>query len=89
LGEHVDLPKQTLYASILWRGAQEDAARFLASDWLWQSERRKDGDHLYLLRAPISLSLKPNEDREWASNFSDGSRDWGFHLIGEMSYQPS
>ena len=48
-GEHVDLPKQTLYASILWRGAQKGGASFLAGDWLWQNECSKDGNHLHLL----------------------------------------
>ena len=48
LGEHVVLAKQTFYALILWRGAQEDAASFLASDWLWQRERRGDDDQMYL-----------------------------------------
>ena len=46
---------QTLYASILWRGAQEDAASFLASDWPWQSERSKNGNHLHLLSCCVGV----------------------------------
>jgi hypothetical protein len=60
------LPKQTLYALILWRGAHEDAAGFLDSDWLWQRETGSDDDQLQLLswlvgRRPRALARRVSE----------------------------
>jgi hypothetical protein len=50
-----------LNAAILWRGAQEDAASFLASEWLWQSKRGKDGNHLHLLSCCVAYDAQRNK----------------------------
>src|SRR5262249_55825440 len=60
LGEQVDLANQTLHAPIRRRGAQEDAARFLAGDWLWQSERSHGGNHPPLLSPHLPSWTPPS-----------------------------